>query len=30
MWVDIDPALFDRDILAETYDTYIDQLVFAE
>ena len=30
VWVDIDPALFDRDILAETYDQYIDQLVFAE
>jgi alkanesulfonate monooxygenase SsuD/methylene tetrahydromethanopterin reductase-like flavin-dependent oxidoreductase (luciferase family) len=30
VWVDIDPALFDRDILAETYDNYIDQLVYAE
>jgi alkanesulfonate monooxygenase SsuD/methylene tetrahydromethanopterin reductase-like flavin-dependent oxidoreductase (luciferase family) len=30
VWVDIDPALFDRDILAETYDEYSDQLVFAE
>ena len=30
VWVDIDPSLFDRDILAETYDSYIDQLVFAE
>ena len=30
MRVDIDPSLFDRDIMAETYDRYIDQLVFAE
>ena len=30
VWVDIDPALFDRDIMAETYDTYIEQLVYAE
>jgi alkanesulfonate monooxygenase SsuD/methylene tetrahydromethanopterin reductase-like flavin-dependent oxidoreductase (luciferase family) len=30
VWVDIDPALFDRDILADTYRTYIDQLVYAE
>lgn len=30
VWVDIDPSLFDRDIMAETYDTYIDQLVYAE
>ena len=30
VWVDIDPALFDRDIMAETYETYIDQLVYAE
>ncbi len=30
VWVDIDPALFDRDIMAETYDTYIEQLVWAE
>jgi len=30
VWVDIDPALFDRDTLAETYATYIDQLVYAE
>jgi alkanesulfonate monooxygenase SsuD/methylene tetrahydromethanopterin reductase-like flavin-dependent oxidoreductase (luciferase family) len=30
VWVDIDPALFDRDIVAETYETYIDQLVYAE
>ena len=30
VWVDIDPSLFDRDIMAETYDGYIDQLVFAE
>ena len=27
VWVDIDPALFDRDILAESYETYIDQLL---
>ena len=30
VWVDIDPGLFDRDMMAETYDTYIDQLVYAE
>ncbi len=30
VWVDIDPALFDRDILAESYETYIEQLVWAE
>ena len=30
VWVDIDPALFDRDTLAESYATYIDQLVYAE
>lgn len=30
VWVDIDPSLFNRDIMAETYDTYIDQLVYAE
>src|SRR3954462_11614537 len=30
VWVDIDPALFDREVMAETYDTYIDQLVYAE
>ena len=30
VWVDIDPALFERDVMAETYDTYIDQLVYAE
>jgi alkanesulfonate monooxygenase SsuD/methylene tetrahydromethanopterin reductase-like flavin-dependent oxidoreductase (luciferase family) len=30
VWVDIDPKLFDRDIIAECYDTYIDQLVWAE
>ena len=30
VWVDIDPALFDRDVMAATYDTYIDQLVYAE
>ena len=29
-YVDIDPALFDRDVMAETYDTYIDQLVYGE
>ena len=30
VWVDIDPGLFDREVMAETYDTYIDQLVYAE
>ena len=30
VWVDIDPKLFDRDIMAAAYDTYIDQLVYAE
>src|SRR3954447_25891513 len=30
VWVDIDPALFDRDVMARSYDTYIDQLVWAE
>ena len=30
VWVDIDPALFDPDVIAEAYDTYIDQLVYAE
>jgi alkanesulfonate monooxygenase SsuD/methylene tetrahydromethanopterin reductase-like flavin-dependent oxidoreductase (luciferase family) len=30
VWVDIDPALFDRDVMAASYDTYIDQLVYAE
>lgn len=30
VWVDLDPAVFDRDVLAEMYDTYIEQLVFAE
>jgi len=30
VWVDVDPKLFDRDIFADTYDTYIDQLVYAE
>ena len=30
VWVDIDPALFDPVVMAETYDRYIDQLVYAE
>jgi hypothetical protein len=30
VWVDIDPALFRPEVMAETYDTYIDQLVYAE
>ena len=30
VWVDLDPAAFDRDVLAEVYDTYIEQLVDAE
>ena len=30
VWVDIDPALFDRDIMATSYATYLDQLVYAE
>ena len=30
VWVDIDPGLFDREIMAETYRTYIDQLIYAE
>ena len=30
VWVDIDPALFDRDVMADTYEPYIDQLVYAE
>ena len=30
VWVDIDPALFRPDVMAETYDAYIDQLVYAE
>ena len=30
VWVDIDPGLFDREIMAETYRTYIEQLVYAE
>jgi alkanesulfonate monooxygenase SsuD/methylene tetrahydromethanopterin reductase-like flavin-dependent oxidoreductase (luciferase family) len=30
VWVDIDPGLFDPVVMAETYDKYIDQLVYAE
>jgi hypothetical protein len=30
VWVDIDPKLFDRQVMADTYNTYIDQLVYAE
>ena len=30
VWVDIDPGLFDRDVLADCYERYIDQLVHAE
>jgi alkanesulfonate monooxygenase SsuD/methylene tetrahydromethanopterin reductase-like flavin-dependent oxidoreductase (luciferase family) len=30
VWVDIDPALFDRGVLADCYERYIDQLVHAE
>jgi alkanesulfonate monooxygenase SsuD/methylene tetrahydromethanopterin reductase-like flavin-dependent oxidoreductase (luciferase family) len=30
VWVDIDPALFDATVMADTYDRYIDQLVYAE
>jgi alkanesulfonate monooxygenase SsuD/methylene tetrahydromethanopterin reductase-like flavin-dependent oxidoreductase (luciferase family) len=30
VWVDIDPGLFDRDIMADSYSTYLDQLVYAE
>src|SRR5262245_20277050 len=30
VWVDIDPKLFDRDMLVRTYEAYIDQLVYAE
>jgi alkanesulfonate monooxygenase SsuD/methylene tetrahydromethanopterin reductase-like flavin-dependent oxidoreductase (luciferase family) len=30
VWVDIDPKLFDRDVLVRTYEAYIDQLVHAE
>jgi alkanesulfonate monooxygenase SsuD/methylene tetrahydromethanopterin reductase-like flavin-dependent oxidoreductase (luciferase family) len=30
VWVDIDPGLFDPVTMADTYDTYIDQLVYAE
>ena len=29
VWVDIDPGLFDRDVLASAYDEYIGQLVYA-
>ena len=30
VWVDLPPSVFDRDVVAETYESYIDQLVFAE
>ena len=30
VWVDIDPGLFDRGVLADRYARYIDQLVHAE
>ena len=30
VWVDIDPALFDREVVADCYERYIDQLVHAE
>jgi alkanesulfonate monooxygenase SsuD/methylene tetrahydromethanopterin reductase-like flavin-dependent oxidoreductase (luciferase family) len=30
VWVDIDPALFDAEVMADTYDNYIGQLVYAE
>ena len=30
VWVDIDPALFDSEVIAEAYDEYIGQLVYAE
>ncbi len=30
VWVDIDPALFDAEVMADTYSTYIDQLVYAD
>jgi len=30
VWVDIDPGLFDREVMAETYRCYIEQLVYAE
>lgn len=30
VWVDLPPTTFDRDVVAETYDHYIDQLVYAE
>ena len=30
VWVDIDPGLFDRDVLADCYERYIEQLVHAE
>ena len=30
MWVDIDPGLFDPDVIADCYERYIDQLVYAE
>ena len=30
VWVDIDPGLFDPDVMADSYERYIDQLVYAE
>ena len=30
VWVDVDPALFDPEVMAACYERYIDQLVFAE
>jgi alkanesulfonate monooxygenase SsuD/methylene tetrahydromethanopterin reductase-like flavin-dependent oxidoreductase (luciferase family) len=30
VWVDIDPGLFEPEIMANTFDEYIDQLVYAE
>ena len=30
VWVDIDPGLFDPEVIAEAYDEYIGQLVYAE
>jgi len=30
VWVDVDPALFDPEVMAACYQRYIDQLVFAE
>ena len=30
VWVDVDPALFDPEVMATCYERYVDQLVFAE